>query len=116
MKTIKLLSVLLVLFGILLSACAPATNSSAPAQIGGGKIQPDVIFTGAIDSMNGNKWVINGQTITVDASVLRDGRFSVGDTIKVEASVAADGSVTAQRVETPPLAASVAMSTRAPED
>lgn len=111
MKAINFLRAIIVLFGILLSACAPA-----PVHIGGGKVQPDVIFTGAIESMNGNQWVVNGQTITVDPSVLRDGPFSVGDTVKVEASLAADGSVTAKRVEIPSAADSVGTSTSAPQD
>jgi hypothetical protein len=101
MKAIKFLRAVIVLAGILLSACAPAANSAAPNSAGGGKVQPEVIFTGAIESMNGNQWVINGQAVTVDESVLRDGPFSVGDTVKVEARVAADGSVMAQRVELP---------------
>ena len=103
MKTFKLLSSVIVLFGLLLSACAPAAAPVATeaANVGGGKPVSSVVFTGVIESMSGDQWVINGQTITVDASVLRDGTFMVGDTVKVEASVAEDGSVTAQRVETP---------------
>lgn len=114
MKAIKFLRGLLILAGILLTACAPAAKSAAPAQVGGDKVQPDVIFTGAIESMNGNQWVINGQTVTVDDSVLRDGPFSVGDTVKVEAQVAADGSITAQRLEMPSAKDAVEMSTSAP--
>lgn len=114
MKAIKFLRAVIVLAGILLSACAPAANSAAPVNVGGDKVQPDIIFTGAIESMNGNQWVVNGQTITVDGSILRDGLFSVGDTIKVEAQVAADGSITAQRVETPSAKDAVEMSTGAP--
>lgn len=114
MKAIKFLRAFVVLVGILLSACAPASNSAAPASVGGGKVQPEVIFTGAIESMNGNQWVVNGQTITVDDSILRDGPFSVGDTVNVQAQVAADGSVTAQRVETPSAKDAVEMSTSAP--
>lgn len=114
MKAIKFLRAVIVLAGILLSACAPAANSAAPNSIGGGKVQPDVIFTGAIESMNGNQWVVNGQAVTVDESVLKDGPFSIGDTVKVQARVAADGSVTAQRVETQSAKDIVEMSTSAP--
>jgi hypothetical protein len=115
MKAIKFLRAFVVLTGILLSACAPASNSATPVS-GGGKVQPEVIFTGAIESMNGNQWVVNGQPITVDASILRDGPFSIGDTVKVQAQVEADGSVTAQRVATPSAQDAVEMSTSAPED
>src|SRR6266496_1492988 len=115
MKTIQFLRASILLIGILLSACAPSANSSAPVHVGGGKVQPDVIFTGAIESMTGDQWVVNGQTLKVDQSVLRDGPFVVGDTVKVEAAVADDGSVTAQRVETPSAADLVEMSTSTPE-
>lgn len=114
MKAIKFLRAIIVLAGILLSACAPAANSAAPISVGGGKVQPEVIFTGAIESMNGNQWVINGQPVTVDESLLRDGPFSVGDTVKVEAKVAADGSVMAQRVELPSAQNVLEASTSAP--
>jgi hypothetical protein len=111
MKAIKFIRAALILLGILLSACAAPSNS-APAN-GGGKGLSDIAFSGVIESMEGDQWVINGQTIKVDSSILRDGPFVVGDTVKVEASVAQDGSVTAQRVESP--SAVVLMSTNTPE-
>lgn len=102
MKTIKFLRAVIVLMGLILGACAPAAVPSAvPANVGGGKAISEVVFTGVIESMDGIHWVIDGQDITVDASVLRDGPFQVGDTVKVEAAVSEDGTVTAQRVETP---------------
>ncbi len=102
MKAFKFLRAVIVLLGIVLSACAPAAvSSNAPVNVGGGKSVSDVVFSGVIESMNGDEWVINGQTVKVDPSVVRDGSFKVGDTVKVEAAVAADGSITAQRVETP---------------
>lgn len=105
MKAIKLFQVLVVLAGILLSACtaAPAASSvPGTSSAGGDKPQfSEVVFTGVIDGMQGDQWVINGQPVKVDPSTLRDGPFVVGDTVKVEALVAGDGSVTAQRVESP---------------
>lgn len=102
MKTLKFLRAMIVLVGLVLAACAPASlPSTAPANVGGGKAVSDVIFTGVIESMDGDQWVIDGQLITVDQSTLRDGPFAPGDTVKVEASVASDGTVTAQRVEIP---------------
>jgi len=115
MKTIQFLRAAILLIGILLSACAPSANPLAPAGVGGGRALPDVIFTGAIESMTGDQWVVNGQPLKVDQSVLRDGPFVVGDTVKVEAAVADDGSVTAQRIETPSAADLVEMSTSTPE-
>ena len=126
MKTIKFFQAVIVLVGLLLSACAPSAvpSASAPANVSGGKSVSEVVFTGVIESMDGAQWVIDGQTVTVDSSVQRDGSFVVGDTVKVEAAVAADGSVVAQRVETPSTAdlaendnsAPVAEPTSAPGD
>lgn len=116
MKTIKFLRVVIVLLGILLSACAPAASSSAAGNGGGGKGLADVIVSGVIESMNGNQWVINGQTVQVDSSVLRDGSFAVGDTVKVEASKSDDGTVIAQRVGTPDAAVPTEAATSAPDD
>ena len=102
MKAFKFLGVVLLLGGILLSACtaaAPAGQNTTSA--GSDKPVSEVVFTGTIESMNGSQWVINGQTITVDSSTMQDGSFLVGDTVKVEAQVAADGAVTAKSVESP---------------
>jgi hypothetical protein len=102
MKRIKFLQAVIVLVGLLLSACAPAAAPSAnSANVGGGKAVTQVTFTGVIESMDGDQWVVESQSITVDPSVVRDGAFVVGDTVKVEALIAADGSLVAQRVETP---------------
>lgn len=117
MKTLKFLRAIIVLLGLVLGACAPAAlPSTAPANVGGSKPVSEVIFTGVIESMDGDQWVIDGQKITVDSSVLRDGSFVVGDTVKVEASVAEDGSVTAQRVESPSAADLVENGNSAPTE
>jgi len=100
MKNIKLIPFVLVVLAILLSACSGAATPATSA--GGGKPQPSVVaFTGVIESIDGDQWVVNGQSITVDLSVIKDGPFQAGDTVKVEARVEADGSVVALRVETP---------------
>jgi len=113
MNAIKFLRAALILVGILLSACAAPSNSAA-ANVGGDKALSEVAFTGVIESMDRDLWVINGQPVRVDSSVLRDGSFVVGDTVAVEASVAQDGSVTAQRVESPAAATTVELSTSTP--
>ncbi len=117
MKAIKFLRMGIILVGILLSACAAApARTSAPADLAGDQtLSSEVVFMGAIESMNGDQWVINGQTIKVDQSVVRDGSFLVGDTVKVEAVVTADGSITAQRVESPSVADLVEMTASVPE-
>ncbi len=119
MKAFQFLRVVIILGVLLLSACAGAPSNqtgSTTSNVGADKPLSEVVFTGSIEGMNGDQWVINGQTIQVDTSALRDGSFKVGDSVKVEARVADDGSVTAQRVESPSSAkATEAISTQAPQ-
>ncbi|MCX6057725.1 MAG: DUF5666 domain-containing protein [Chloroflexi bacterium] len=97
-KISKYLVVFFVLASMLLNACAGAS----PSQSGGGKVEASSIaYTGTIESINGNQWVVNGQTITVDPSVISDGPFNVGDMVKIEVQIAQDGSITVTRVEVP---------------
>lgn len=106
MKTkLHSLFVLLALVAILVSACGPVAAGNETSS-GGDKPRASLVeFTGIIEGMDGNQWTINGQTITVDDTILRDGPFQVGDTVKVEAEVQADGSVVVTRVELPTLPA-----------
>jgi hypothetical protein len=103
----KLSNVLLIVFAltaVLISACGGSAAISAPdsSAVGGGKVQASPIeFTGVIASINGNQWSINGQTITVDPIVVRNGPFNVGDTVKVKVQVQADGSMVVNSVEAP---------------
>lgn len=104
MKATKIFPVVLILMGILLSACTAAPSTTAAAQDSGGGDAPlitKIVFTGVIEGLDDDRWVINGQTVQVDASVVQGGPFIAGDTVKVEAIVGDDGSVIAQRVESP---------------
>ena len=105
MKAFKLIRAMIILGGIFLSACAGApANSPAPNPGNTGADKPifaEIAFTGVIEGMAGDQWVIDGQTVQVDSAIIQNGPFVVGDTVKVEALVAADGSVTANRVESP---------------
>jgi uncharacterized membrane protein YgcG len=84
---------------LLLSACGGA---AATPNAGGVKVDAlPVAFTGIVESMAGDQWVINGQTVTVDPAVVRDGPFKAGDRVKVEGVVNSDGSFSVSRVETP---------------
>lgn len=115
MKSIKFLFVGIILAGVLLSACAPAVPS-APASEGGGQgLSSEVVFTGVIESMDGDQWTIDGRDVRVDPTAIRDGSFLVGDTVKVEAVVAADGSINVQRVESPAAADLVNLATGTPD-
>lgn len=105
MKAFKFFRLAVILSGILLSACAGAPSSPSVTDTGSTGAEDssssEVVFTGLIESMDGDQWVINGQTLTVDASALQGGPFMIGDTVKVEAVVTGDGSVTAKIVESP---------------
>jgi hypothetical protein len=103
-KLSYVLVLVLALTAMLISACGGSAAISAPdsSAVSGGKPQASPVqFTGVIESINGNQWSINGQTITVDPTVVRDGPFSVGDTVKVEVQVQADGSMVVNSVEAP---------------
>jgi hypothetical protein len=104
MKNIRLLTFVLIIGMLVLSACgaAAATPTAAPQGDRSAKVDAmPVSFVGIVDSMAGDQWVISGTTVTVDASIVRDGPFNVGDQVKVEGFVNPDGSFTLSRVESP---------------
>jgi hypothetical protein len=86
---------------LLLSACGG--TAAMPTSTGGaGKVEPiPAAFIGLVQSIAGDQWVINGQTVTVSPDVIRDGPFNVGDQVKVEGLVNADGSFAVSKVEVP---------------
>lgn len=97
-KTAHFLVFVLTITTLLLSACGGAATPNA----GVGKVEAiPVAFTGIVESIAGDQWVINGQTVTVDPAVVRDGPFNTGDQVKVEGAVNPDGSFSVSRVETP---------------
>ena len=96
-QTKRFLIIVLALTAVLVSACGAATAAPGASKVEASPVE----FTGVIESMVDSQWVVNGQTITVDPSVIRDGGFKVGDTVKVEGIVNSDGTVTATRVELP---------------
>jgi len=102
-KLSYVLVLVLALTAMLISACGGSAAISTPdsSAVSGGKPQANVVeFTGVIETINGNEWTVNGQKITVDPAVVRDGPFSVGDSVKMEVQVQADGSMVVSRVET----------------
>ncbi len=104
--------VVLALVAMLVSACGATAASASETSVGAGKPQASLVeFTGVIESINGNQWTINGQVVTVDPAVIKNGPFIIGDTVKVEADVQADGSIVITRVEDP---AAVAVATDVP--
>ena len=104
MKNIRLLTFVLTIGTLVLSACgaATATPTAAAEAVQSAKVDAmPVSFVGIVDSMAGDQWVISGTTVTVEASIVRDGPYNVGDQVKVEGHVNPDGSFTVSRVESP---------------
>src|SRR6185295_3872908 len=100
-KYSRVLLFVLTIGTLLLSACGGAGAAATP-NVGAGKVEAiPVAFVGMVDSIAGDQWVINGNTISVDPAVIRDGPFNAGDQVKVEGVVNSDGSFTVSRVETP---------------
>ena len=99
MKKLQFLLFVSILMSLVLSACGAA--AATPAAVGGKVDAMPVAFIGVVESMTGDQWVINGQTVTVAPSVVRDGPFQAGDSVKVEGVVNQDGSFTVSRVEVP---------------
>jgi hypothetical protein len=100
-KISRFLLFVLTIGTLLLSACG-GTAATPLATGGGGKVEAiPVAFIGLVESIAGDQWVINGQTVTVSPDVIRDGPFNVGDQVKVEGQVKADGSFAVSKVENP---------------
>lgn len=101
-KQSKFLLILAALFAMILSACGGTAATETETSAGANKPLASLVqFTGVIDAIDGNQWTVNGQVITVDPVVVRDGTFKVGDTVKVEGEVQADGTLVVTRVELP---------------
>ena len=99
-KISQVLVLVLTVATLLLSACGGTT--AIPTSPVAGKVEPiPVAFVGAVDSIAGDQWVINGQTVTVPADVIQEGPFDVGDQVRVEGAVNSDGSFTVSKVEAP---------------
>jgi hypothetical protein len=103
MKNFRFLTFVLTIATLVLSACGAGAATATPAAVSiDQKVDAmPVAFVGIVDSITGDQWVISGTTVTVDASIVRDGPFDVGDRIKVEGLVNPDGSLTVSRVEAP---------------
>lgn len=87
---------------LLVSACGATTQFSEDS--GSAKPLPSLIsVSGIIEAINGNQWTVDGQVITVDASMLDDdddfANYKVGDFVELEVEMLADGSVVARSVD-----------------
>jgi hypothetical protein len=101
MKNLRFLLFILTIATVLLSACGAAATTPGASAVAAKVDAVPVAFIGTIDSMAGDQWVINGNTVTVAPDVVRDGPFNAGDQVKVEGAVRPDGSFAVSRVESP---------------
>ncbi len=99
MKAFKFLRLMVMVGGILLSACTAAPSAQVSSSAKEDKGSSEAVFTGVIEAVNGDQLTINGQTFTIDPSLIQESAFVAGDTIKVEAQVEEDGSVTIRNIE-----------------
>lgn len=56
-------------------------------------------FSGTIESMTGNIWVVGGKTIILDSRTELNGDFSVGDAVSVSFTLQEDGTWLAKEIE-----------------
>ncbi len=93
----------LTLAAYVLSACGGALPAQPAAPSGpatGQKVQAaPVAFLGVVEAMNGDQWVVSGQTVAVDPKMLQDPAIKVGDKVRVEGTVGQDGRLVATRIE-----------------
>ena len=97
-QTSRIGMIVLVLTALLLSACGAGASPAG----GGGKVQTSpTAYTGIVESVDGNAWVVNSQPITVDPAVVQGGPFNVGDPVKIEGHRDAAGFFAVTSVTTP---------------
>ena len=89
------------LAAIFLAACNAALPVGAEASVSQDGQSAQVEFTGVVDSISANQWVVSGQTLLVNAQTIIDGVFAAGDPVKVYATITSDGAVTANKLESP---------------
>ncbi len=75
-----------------------AANTSTAAEA----VAPvNVEFTGTIQGIQGNQWIINGQTVTADPQAVNGANFHVGDAVRVRGTVDQNGVIVASRMGDP---------------
>jgi len=95
---IKWISVALI-GAYLLSACGGTLPQSASPEVAQKVQASEIVFTGIVEQISGDQWVVSGQAFTVDRAAVMDSGIAVGDIVKVEGTVSADGSVVAMTIE-----------------
>jgi hypothetical protein len=101
-KTYYFISIgILSLAMIFLSACNAVLPAGAKASLSADGKSAQVEFTGTVDSIAANQWVVAGQKLMINSHSIVNGSIVVGNTVKVSATVTADGAVTADKIELP---------------
>ena len=90
-----------VIAAMTLAACGAALPAGAEAKLSADGQSAQVEFTGVVDSMAPDQWVVSGQTLLITSQTSIDNSILVGNTVKVHATVTADGKVTADKIELP---------------
>jgi hypothetical protein len=84
-----------------MAACNAALPAGAEAKLSADGQSARVEFTGVVDSISADQWVVSGQVLLITPQTEIKGSISVGNTVKVHATVTADGAVTANEIELP---------------
>jgi uncharacterized OB-fold protein len=96
-----------ILFGILtlaavfMAACNAALPAGAEGKLSADGQSAQVEFTGVVDSIAADQWVVSGQALLITPQTVIDGSIGIGNNVKVYATVTADGAVTADKIELP---------------
>jgi len=91
----------LTLAAVFMAACNSALPAGAEAKLSADGKSAQVEFTGMVDSIAADRWVVSGQALLITPQTVIDGSIGVGNNVKVYATVTADGAVTADKIELP---------------
>ena len=99
-KSFRFTILLIALIGAyLLSACGGTLPQAGPSEVAQKVQAKEIVFTGIVEQINGNQWIVSGQAFTVDPAAATDAGIAVGDIVKVEGTISSDGSVVALKIE-----------------
>ncbi|MBE7535362.1 MAG: hypothetical protein HS124_06495 [Anaerolineales bacterium] len=83
----------------LLSACGGTLSRSSALEVAPKALAKEVVFTGIVEAINGNQWVVSGQTVTVDPEIAMASNVTIGAFVKAEGIVSSDSTVVALKIE-----------------
>lgn len=102
------------LAAVFMAACNAALPAGAEARLSADGQSAQVEFTGVVDSIAADQWVVSGQVLLLTPQTAIDSSISVGNSVKVYATVTADGAVTANKIELPIAGSSPAVAQSTP--